>query len=563
MCRPDVAGGPAALDRVLEGATEAVGREPVAPPPARQGEPARAAWRASSAPAGRPAAPVATRRQQCLGTRRILSFTSTAGKGNPYADVTDFKVTFTGPGGVKLTVPGFYAGNNVWKVRFAPTVAGTFTYVTASTQDSTLNGLSGTVPAAAANPNGHGALRVDPAHPHHYLYGDGTRPFQMGYELDWLGLMDFGNPNVPKAKAVIDMVAAHGFSEVLMNAYAYDTSWKAGKTSAFDFGPPAQIAWPGTNANADQTRMNETYWQNYDNVIAYLFRKGITAHIFLRVYNKGVNWPANASANDNLYFRYVVARYQAYDNVVWDFSKETYNESDQTYISGRLNLIAATDGYHRLRTLHDPDGGQSQFPNYCDVAAHAGTFEFYTDQQSTQYATAVAALKKRSMPYYNAEVTLYQVGNDGTFTYGPHSSAAAVLGASLEVAMAGGYFAYYYSLQAWDVDKYDEVPNALDSYLHYVTFMKGTRWPTLAANDALIGGGATGKHCLANPGAEYIVYLAAAGTASLTIAGAAAPLAAAWFNVSTGATSPLPVQTNGGHTYTNPWTDPALLHVGP
>ena len=97
------------------------------------------------------------------------------------------------------------------------------------------------LPIAAAA--GHGAMKVDPAHPHHYLYADGTRPFQMGYELDWLGMMDFGNLGIPKAKSVVDMLAANGFSEVLLNAYAYDTSWKTGHTSTFDFGPPALIPW--------------------------------------------------------------------------------------------------------------------------------------------------------------------------------------------------------------------------------------------------------------------------------------------------------------------------------
>jgi uncharacterized protein DUF5060/uncharacterized protein DUF4038 len=491
-----------------------------------------------------------------------LSFTSKAAKANPYSDVTDFKVSFSGPNGAALTIPGFYVGNNVWTVRFSPLAAGTYTYMTSSTQDPSLNGLTGTVPPATPNPNGHGALKVDPAYPHHFLYADGTRPFEMGYELDWLGLMDFGDPNVTKAKSIIDIVAANGFNEVLMNAYAYDTSWKAGKTSAFDFGPPAEIPWPGTNGAPDQTKMNEAYWQSFDRVIAYLFQKGVTAHIYLRVYTKMVKWPTNGSANDDLYYQYFVARYQAYSNVVWDFSKEAYHETDQSYIENRLKLITAADAYHRLRTLHDPDGGGNQLsPNYYDVAAHAGTFDFYTDQSSDHYPTAVAALKKRAIPYYNAETTLYQVGNDGSYTYGPHNSAADTFAATMEVMMAGGYFAYYYSLHAWDVDKYAEVPNGIAAYKNVAAFMAGTHWYKMTANDGLIGGGATGSHCLAAPGSEYIVYKAGAGGVTLTVAGAAAPLAAKWINLSTGAESALADQTNGAHAFTNPWSGPALLYL--
>ena len=331
-----------------------------------------------------------------------IAFTSTANKANPYMDVGDFKVTFKGPNGIVLTLPGFYTGNQVWKVRFSTaTGRGTFTYSTSSTQDPSLNGLTGTVPAAPPNPTSHGAIRVDPALPHHYLYADGTRYFQMGYELDWLGLLDFGDPNIAKAKTLIDMVAANGFTEVLMQAYAYDTAWKPGMTSAYDFGPPTQFPWAGTNAAADNTRMNETFWQSYDRVIAYLFEKGITAHIFfkyVRTYgaNMLVSWPAHNSPEEDMYFRFLIARYAAYPNVIWDMMKESYHETDQVYLANRLAFIRANDPYQHLRTIHDSDGGQGQFsPNYYDVPSHAGTFELYTDQQTNQYATAAAAWKKR------------------------------------------------------------------------------------------------------------------------------------------------------------------------
>jgi hypothetical protein len=66
------------------------------------------------------------------------------------------------------------------------------------------------------------------------------------------------------------------------------------------------------------------------------------------VYNKLVNWPEKRSLADDLFFRYVVARYQGYSNVVWDFSKESYNERDKAYLENRVCLIKASDGYRRL-----------------------------------------------------------------------------------------------------------------------------------------------------------------------------------------------------------------------
>ncbi|HVZ89699.1 MAG TPA: DUF5060 domain-containing protein [Polyangia bacterium] len=495
-----------------------------------------------------------------------LSFTSKGNKANPYLDVTDFTVTFTGPAGETLTVPGFYTGNQVWKVRFAPTSAGAFTYATSSVQDPTLNGLTGTVPAARANPNGHGAVQVDPAYPHHYLNGDGTRYFQMGYEIDWLALMDFGDVNITKAKTLIDMVAANGFTEVNLQIYAYDTSWKPGITSAYDFGPTADFPWAGTNAAPDNTRMNEAFWQNYDRVIAYLFEKGLNAHIFfkfVRTYgaNELVGWPAKGSAEDDLYFRFVTARYQAYANIFWDLIKESYEEPDQVYIADRLTFVRSVDAYHHMRTLHDSDGGQSQYsPNYYDVASHKGTVEFYTDQQTNQYAAAVAAWKKRAMPYLNAEVTLYQIGNDGTYAY-KGNPKEAVFATNMEVLMAGGYFSYYYSLQAWDVVRWKETPAGIEWYKNLAAFVETTGWFKMTANDALIGGGAIGLHCLANPGKEYIVFKAGAGSVTLAVAGAQAPLSAKWIDLYTGAQTTLADQGNGARTFTNPSADPGFVYL--
>jgi hypothetical protein len=69
-------------------------------------------------------------------------------------------------------------------------------------------------------------------------------------------------------------------------------------------------------------------------------------------------------------------------------------------------FIKSNDAYHRLRTLHCSNGAQNQVsPDYYDIPSHNVTVDFYTDEHGprrggalTQYAGAVAAWKKRSMP---------------------------------------------------------------------------------------------------------------------------------------------------------------------
>ena len=91
--------------------------------------------------------------------------------------------------------------------------------------------------------------------------------------------------------------------------------------------------------------------------------------------------------------------------------------------------------------------------------------------------------------------------------------------------------------------------------------MKSTGWHKMTANDVLIGGGAVGTHCLSDPGKEYTVYRSGAGSVTLNIAGAAGSLSARWLNLVTNEGSPVPHQSNGIRTFTNPWTAPAVLHL--
>jgi hypothetical protein len=235
---------------------------------------------------------------------------------------------FRGPGGARMRVPGFYDGKGVWKIRFSPPAAGNWSLRTVSPV-AALDGQSAEITATPnRNPNVHGVLQADPEHPYHFRFQDGTRFFLMGYEADWLWGADMLDPSRKLMRRLIDQIAARGFNHVLVNVYAHDTRWCPGKVNEWDFGPPAVYAWEGSNEKPDHSRLNPKFFQIYDGMMRTLFDKGINAHIMLKVYNKQVNWPAKGSRDEERYFRYVVARYQAYPNLVWDFSKESYNERD-------------------------------------------------------------------------------------------------------------------------------------------------------------------------------------------------------------------------------------------
>jgi Protein of unknown function (DUF4038)/Domain of unknown function (DUF5060) len=466
--------------------------------------------------------------------------------------------TFTGPAGQTLKVPGFFAGAAGWMVRFAPTAVGAWSYTTSSSI-AALSGKSGRVQCVAnSNPRVHGKVIVDPAHPHYFKYEDGSPYLMMGFEADWLALMDFGDAGIPKAKSLVDMYASRGFNQVLMNLFAYDTSWRSGHTAANDFGPPADYPWSGSNGSPDQTQMNPSFFLNYDRAMQYLLDRGVVAHIFLKVYNKSVNWPAKASKSDDLYFRHVLARYQAYPNVLWDFSKESNYETDIAYKSGRIKMIHDLDAYHHPVSTH------TDAAYYANAAAN-GLLDFRTDQnQDAFYSTIISHRNADQWPVINSEYD-YEIGNDGGKTYSHANDKLTVLKNACEVAMAGGHLVYYYTYHAWDVVHWTEIPGGLAYQANLYAVLSSTNWSSLDPSDNLIDNAGTGRHCLATPGSEYLVYLAGSGTANLNVKQVAAgtTLKGKWVNLTSGQEQAIPALGNGQLSLTNPWSSPALAHLAP
>lgn len=418
-----------------------------------------------------------------------FAFTATAA-GNPF-DVT-IVGHFQGPGGERLSVPGFYDGANTWKVRFSPTEEGKWTMRTTSS----LPALDGK-PAGAIQcvPNTHpqvrqGGLRVDPAHPYHFIREDGSRYFLLGYEADWLwGVGE-------NMHTLIDQIAARGFNHVLVNIFGHDTSWSPGKKHRFDFGPPAVLPWEGSNEKPDHSRLSPEFFQHYDAMMRALRDKGIVAHIMLKVYNKKVNWPAKWSVDEERYFRYVTARYQGFQNVVWDFAKESYNEKDERLQSHLTNLVRSADAYHRLFTAHDDDlyswdGGLNR------------NLDFRTDQQHSDFAESIAFERSmRKWPVVNSEFG-YERGVDKFPTYRTEHDWEEQLRRAYLVYFAGGYGVYYYHNTAWDVFKPEPEPPGMSRFERIRKILEPLPYWRMEPSNELAFGGA----CLALGGDVYAFYV--------------------------------------------------------
>jgi len=194
-----------------------------------------------------------------------------------------------------------------------------------------------------ASERSKGGIVIDPENSMRFRYRNGDRYFPIAFESDWLFALDAENPDdIPVTRRFVDTLAQNGFNQVVMNVFAYDVKWPKDEklTKEFDYGSPSVFPFGGDNTKPDHSRLNIEYFKRLDRAIEYLDQKGIAAHLMIYVWNKQVNWPAANSAADNRYFDYVVKRYQAYPNLIWDISKEAlgYGHTDVKSTSFRFSF---------------------------------------------------------------------------------------------------------------------------------------------------------------------------------------------------------------------------------
>lgn len=445
--------------------------------------------------------------------------------GNPF-DV-ELEAEFTGPKNQILRVAGFYDGANTWKVRFSAPEPGSWKMRTKSPVAS-LNGKTALIEATPnRNARLHGVLRVDQAHPYHFRFDDGTRFYLMGYEADWLWGADMLDPQRKLMHRLIEQIDGRGFNYVLVNVYAHDTNWCKGKANEWDFGPPALYAWEGTNEKPDHSRLNTRFFKIYDGMMEALHAKGMIAHIMLKVYNKNVNWPPAGSRDEARFFRYVVARYQAYPNIVWDFAKEAYNEKDEVLQKNLVDLVRAEDGYKHMVAVHDDDA-------YEWDRTLSTNIDFRVDQQHAHWEQmSLFDRAFRARPVVNVEFS-YELGVEPLPTHGNINQVdwKEMLRRAWRIVMAGSYVAYYYNNTAWDIVKPDPEPpgharwQLLRETMESVPYWRMDPIPALAAGGTCIADQATTWLCYKEADqprpAENAIHL------NLTSAGG--PMRAEWIN---------------------------------
>ncbi|MDP6513229.1 MAG: DUF4038 domain-containing protein [SAR202 cluster bacterium] len=347
-----------------------------------------------------------------------LVLTSSKVYADPFNDV-EVSAVFTEPDGVTRTVPAFWAGDQVWKVRYASPLVGRHAYqaICSDHSNSSLHGCTGTVEVkeydGANTVLRHGPLCVskDGRHLQHH---DGTPFFWLG-DTWWMGLCErLGWPEGFQ-QLIADRVEK-GFTLIQIVAGLYPDMRPFDERGRNEAGFPWEEDW---------SRIRPEYFDMADRRITHLVDNGLVPCI---VGCWGYYMEFAGKEVLKKHWRYLVARWGAYP-IVWCVAGEALmfwylhqfdneNERNAFHDKTRTDWIEVTrylrlvDPWHRPVTAHP--GGRGAREMLTDElveiemlqTGHTG----HASLPNTVSQVTESVAQKPFMPVINGEVSYEGIG---------------------------------------------------------------------------------------------------------------------------------------------------------
>jgi hypothetical protein len=468
-----------------------------------------------------------------------INLTAAVNYDNPYT-AAEAVVTaiFTGPGGISKTVAGFWDSDNSFKIRFSPTVEGTWVYQTKSA-DAGLNGKTGKLTCATPAPGNHGFLRVDKAHPYSFVWDDGFRYFMWGQTYyDWIQPAQVND----NWKVSVDNSLKYGMNKIRMHVYGQKFY-----TCNVEFNnyPDAQ-PHPGDSKNPDRDRLNLPYWRKLDEMVRHMQDKGMVADLI--IFNPyDANRAFGVGEQNDRFVRYVVARYAAYSNVIWcicnewDLSprykgvhvQEKADFERMGKIVRRTDPWAVDDAQLRALSIH-PGGSEgpigarfaflgSDWPSYACLQYGGWNPKF--DEGDRWGNAGIVDNLRHKMPVVNDEYGYFGQHNP-PLRIRVDMDRTRLRNCIWGIATAGGYgsagdfritpdgMGNVEITGDWydDPEEYGDLKRMIDFFT-----TKGIEYWKMSSRNELVSSGER-SYVLAEPGRQYVIYAATGGTIAVSLA---------------------------------------------
>jgi hypothetical protein len=304
---------------------------------------------------------------------------------NPFFDVL-FKGEFTAPSGSQTQVEGFYDGDNTWKLRFCPDEVGDWQCRATLEAAGVLKEVETSfecIPSDLPGP-----LSIHPANPRHFMNAKKQAVYLFGFRcfhiaepwyvdglkrerpaVDWTDrdAMNYAATRISRytTEDYLEDLALHG-----MNLVSIDT------THYGRYAAPHNTLWPRSGLDADgmgiyniRDRYDLCFARRLDEILRYAGRIGVYVKLIpfcgctfweyhpLSAKNGGpcksmshlfVNEEAQQIMDR--YYQYIVNRYAAYYNVLWEVGNELWHGLGMwgTWEKRMAEFLRAHDPYRRL-----------------------------------------------------------------------------------------------------------------------------------------------------------------------------------------------------------------------
>jgi hypothetical protein len=279
-------------------------------------------------------------------------------EGNPFTDYTITGV-FTSKNET-VHVDGFYDGDGTYKVRFMPSFEEEYRFEISGTfSEEALKGIFVTLPASKDN---HGPVRV--ANTFHFAYEDGKPYYPIGttcyvWELQSEELQE----------KTLETLKKGYFNKIRFCIFPkhYDYNLKEPRSYPYT-GKPMDSSvltkenfWSYTGAkngehgnNWDFWQFNPEHFQHIEKCIAALRDLGVEADLIVMHPYDRWGFSKMSVEEDDLYWKYIIARFSAFRNVWWSLANE-YDLMVNKKITDwehYASILIEKDPYKHLRSIH-------------------------------------------------------------------------------------------------------------------------------------------------------------------------------------------------------------------
>jgi hypothetical protein len=277
-------------------------------------------------------------------------------QGNPFVDFTVSGIFSSKNESVQVN--GFYDGEGIYKVRFMPSFAELYHFTILGTfADEKVEGSFNVLPAKSGN---HGPVRV--ANTYHFAYEDGTPYYPVGTTCYVWELQ-----NEALQRQTLETLSENAFNKIRFCLFPkhYDYNLKEPPSYPYEGKPMdgsvltknnfQQYTGNSPGNEWDFDLLNPTYFQNIDASIESLGHLGIEADLIVMHPYDRWGFSMMDAAHDDLYWRYIIARYAAYRNVWWSLANE-YDLMPQKSIADwerYAKILCDDDPYQHMRSIHN------------------------------------------------------------------------------------------------------------------------------------------------------------------------------------------------------------------